>query len=74
MSAKTSHYKIVLFGVKTDTYDLYCKFKDDIDLVVTLNSNEMDNYKISGGKNIKTLFIKYYLYSQRNRNYPSLQR
>ena len=55
MSAKTSHYKIVLFGVKTDTYDLYCKFKDDIDLVVTLNSNEMDNYKISGGKNINTL-------------------
>ena len=29
MSVKTSHYNIVLFGVKTDTYDLYKKFGGD---------------------------------------------
>ena len=55
MNVKTSHYKIVLFGVKTDTYDLYCKFKNDIDLIITLDNNEINNYKISGGKNINSL-------------------
>jgi len=55
MNAKTSHYKVVLFGVKTDTYDLYCKFKDSIDLVITLDDNEINNYNISGGKNLNTL-------------------
>ena len=44
MSVKTSHYNIVLFGVKTDTYDLYNNFKDDIDLVVTLDDEEIKNF------------------------------
>jgi len=42
-------YKIVLFGVKTETYTIYQKFKDKIDLVVTLNSDEKKKYHISGG-------------------------
>ena len=58
MSVKTSHYNIVLFGVKTDTYDLYKKFKNHIDLVVTLDDEEIKNYHISGGKKINKLIDK----------------
>ena len=58
MSVNTTHYNIVLFGVKTDTYDLYNKFKDDIDLVVTLNDEETKNYHISGGEKINKLINK----------------
>ena len=58
MSVKTSHYNVVLFGVKTDTYDLYQDFKNHIDLVVTLNDNEAQNYHISGGKKINKLIDK----------------
>ena len=58
MSVKTSHYNIVLFGVKTDTYDLYNNFKDDIDLVVTLDDEEIKNYHISGGEKINKLIDK----------------
>jgi len=58
MSVKISHYNIVLFGVKTDTYDLYKKFKDNIDLVVTLDDDEIQKYHISGGKKINKLIDK----------------
>ena len=58
MSVKTSHYKIVLFGVKKDTYDLYERFKNHIDLVITLDDNEIKNYHISGGKKISELIDK----------------
>ena len=58
MNVKTSHYKIVLFGVKSDTCDLYNKFKDHIDLVVTLDQTEADKYHISGKKSILDLVNK----------------
>jgi methionyl-tRNA formyltransferase len=58
MSVKTSHYKIVLFGVKKDTYDLYKRFKNHIDLVITLDDDEMKNYHISGGEKINKLIDK----------------
>ena len=58
MSVNTSHYNVVLFGVKTDTYDLYQYFKDHIDLVITLDDNEIQNYHISGGKKINKLIDK----------------
>ena len=41
-------YNIVLFGVKTETYSIYKKFEDKIDLVVALNEDEQSNYHISG--------------------------
>ena len=58
MNVKTSHYKVVLFGVKSDTYDLYKKFKKNIDLVITLDETESQNYHISGKKSIKSLIDK----------------
>ena len=58
MSVKTSHYNIVLFGVKTDTYDLYKRFKNHIDLVITLDDDEIKNYHISGGEQINKLIDK----------------
>ena len=48
MSVKTSHYNIVLFGVKSDTYDLYKEFEKHIDLIITLDENESKKYHIAG--------------------------
>ena len=58
MNAKISHYNIILFGVKKDTYDIYKRFKSHIDLVITLNNDEAKNYHISGGEKINKLIDK----------------
>ena len=39
-------YKVVVFGTKQSTVSLIQKFKDDIDLIVTINDNK--SYSISG--------------------------
>ena len=39
-------YKVVVFGTKQSTSYLINKFKDDIDLVVTVNDNK--SYNIAG--------------------------
>ena len=43
-------YKVVVFGTKQSTVSLIDKFKDDIDLVVTINDN--NSYSISGKGNV----------------------
>ena len=48
-------YKVTLFGVKTETYEIYEKFHNKIDLVVTLSSKAKKNYHISGSAEICTL-------------------
>ena len=40
-------YKIVLFGVKSSTNKIISTFKDDIDLVVTLDDKSKEKYHIS---------------------------
>ena len=63
MSVKTSHYNIVLFGVKSDTYDLYKEFEKHIDLIITLDENESKKYHIAGKKSVKNLVNKQCYYS-----------
>jgi len=44
-------YNVVLFGVKTETKIIYEFFRDKIDLLITLNDDERNNYHISGKLN-----------------------
>ena len=41
-------YNIVLFGVKSSTNQIISFFKDDIDLVITLDNTSKEKYHISG--------------------------
>lgn len=53
-------YKVVIFGVKTETQELINKFQDNIDLVVTLNEDEKSKYHISGVDNLCSQGIEFF--------------
>ena len=51
-------YKIVLFGVKSSTNKIISAFKDNIDLVVTLDDKSKEKYHISGVDDVYNKAIK----------------
>ena len=53
-------YKVVIFGVKTETQEVINRFQDSIDLVVTLDEDEKSKYHISGGDNLRSQDIEFF--------------